>query len=118
VRIESMDSPFATLVVAPADPAESIEKSKRLILTVVARGGGTGMQWDASRHTIANHWGSAPPLVEVVRGRISIAGVEKLRAYALTPEGKRGAELPTRLENGRTVLELGSEKTIWYELVR
>jgi hypothetical protein len=118
VRIESMDSPFATVVVAPADPAESIEQSKRLILSAVARGGGTGMQWDATRHTIANHWGSAPPLVEVVRGRISIVGAEKLTAYALTPEGKRGAELPTHVENGRTVIELGNEKTIWYELVR
>jgi hypothetical protein len=34
------------------------------------------------------------------------------------PEGKRGAKLPTSFKDGRTTVELGSEKTMWYELVR
>jgi hypothetical protein len=118
LRIEKLETPFATIVATPVAAGESVETSKRLVLTAIARGSNTGKQWDASRHTISNHWGSAPPLVEVVRGTISIAGAEKLNVYVLTPDGKRGTEVPTHMQNGRTVIDFGNEKTIWYELTR
>jgi hypothetical protein len=76
------------------------------------------MKWDASRRTVSDQWGAAPPLVEVVGATINIPSPRPLTAFALTPEGTRGAKLPTSTKDGRTTITLGSEKTIWYELVR
>jgi len=118
VRIERLQTPFATLTVVPTEPAAKLESAKRLLITAVARGGNTGMQWDASRHTVRDHWGSAPPLVEVVRASISIAGNRPVTVYALTPDGSRGEKMPPRQEKGRTIIDLGSVDTIWYELER
>ena len=56
VRIESMSSPFATLIVVPATPGQHITEADRLLVTAVARVQNTGMQWDATppvgRHTL------------------------------------------------------------------
>jgi hypothetical protein len=118
MRIEKLDTPFATLMLIPADTGKTIETADRLLLTAAARGGNTGMHWDTSRHSVSDQWGTAPPLIEIVNATLSIAGPRPLTVFALTPEGKRGAKLPTQFKDGRTTMELGSEKTIWYELVR
>jgi len=118
VRIEKMQTPFVTLLVVPETGAEPIDRAKRLIISAVARGGNTGMEWDAARHTVSNHWGSAPPVVEVVHATISIASSGPLDAYALTPDGKRGDSIPVKMKNHRAVIELGASNTLWYELVR
>jgi Carbohydrate binding domain/Cellulase (glycosyl hydrolase family 5) len=116
--IEKLDTPFATLMLIPADSGKTIDAADRLLLAAVARGGNTGMKWDAARHSVNDQWGAAPPLIEVVGATLSIAGPRPLTTFALTPEGTRGAKLPSSFKHGRTVIELGSEKTIWYELVR
>ena len=118
VRIEKLQTPFVALTVVPQQSGESIAHAKCLLVTAVARGGNTGTHWDATRHTVRDRWGSAPPLVEIVHTTISITGDRPLTAYALTPQGTRGAKVPSSQESGRTLIELGSEKTICYELVR
>jgi hypothetical protein len=118
VRVEKLDTPYATLTVVPKNTAEQLTQARSLLITAVARGGNTGTQWDPSRHTIHDHWGAAPPMVEVVHGTISITGDRPTSVYALTPDGKRGAKVPSRHGNGRTVIDLGSENTIWYEVER
>jgi hypothetical protein len=118
VKIEKLETPFATLMVVPTEHGVSIERSSHLLVSAVARGGNTGMRWDAARHTVSSNWGSAPPTIEVIHAMISIAGDKPITAYALTADGKRGSQVPATTENGKTVIELGSQPTIWYELVR
>ncbi|MDB5298431.1 MAG: hypothetical protein JWO87_94, partial [Phycisphaerales bacterium] len=118
LRIEKLDTPFATIMLIPADAGKPIETADRLLLGAVARGGNTGMKWDAARRSVNDQWGTTPPLIEVVNGTLSIPGPRPLTAFALTPEGTRGAKLSASFKDGRTVIELGSEKTMWYELVR
>jgi hypothetical protein len=118
VRIEKLETPFATIVVTPATPGEPIDRAKRLLIAAVARGGNAGMQWDAGRHTVSYHWGNAPPMVEVVRGSISIPSSSPLKAFAIRPDGSRGEAVQIRPEQGRVSIELGTSNTIWYELER
>lgn len=118
VIIERLDTPFAALLLAPAAPGETIRNSAKLLLSATARGGATGMKWDAARKTVGTHWGEAPPLIEGVKGTVRVAGDKPLKCYALAPDGKRGNEVPTTFRDGATTIMLGSETTLWYELVR
>lgn len=118
VRIEKLETPFATILVTPAVPGQPIDRAERLLVAAVARGGNEGMEWDPARHTVSNRWGKAPPLIEVVRGRISLPADMPLAAYALAPDGTRAKPIPAKIEGGRAAVELGSENTLWYELVR
>lgn len=116
VRIEKLQTPFATILVTPAIGSDPIDHARRLIISAVARGGNTGMEWDSSRHTVSNHWGKAPPTIEVIHATLSIQSAGRLSAYALTPEGKRAEPVPIKMENGRRTIELGQANTLWYEV--
>jgi hypothetical protein len=116
VRIEKLQTPFATILVTPASGSEPIDHAKRLLISAVARGGNTGMEWDSSRHTVSNHWGKAPPTIEVVHATLSIQSAGKLSAYALTPEGKRAEPVSIKIDHGRYSIELGQANTLWYEI--
>jgi hypothetical protein len=118
VRIEKLQTPFATILVVPDNGGQPIDRAKRLLISAVARGGNTGMEWDAGRHTVSSHWGKAPPTIEVVRARLSIASTHRVLVYALSAEGKRGEQIPVTMDHGRATFDLGSSNTIWYELVR
>jgi hypothetical protein len=116
VRVEKLDTPFATLLVTPAVPGQSIDHARRLLVAAVARGGNAGMQWDAARHSVSNHWGKAPPLIEVVHGTLSLSASGPVTVFALKPDGTRGNAIPVKIESGRATFDLGTENTIWYEL--
>jgi len=118
MRIEKLDTPFASLMLVPADATQPLAGADRLLLTAAARAENTGMQWDPQRRTVADHWGAAPPRIEVVHGTISVAG--RYHVFALTAEGKRDREIDadTKSEEGRTRFEIGDAKTMWYELTR
>lgn len=116
VRIEKLQTPFATILVTPQGGSQPIDHARQLIVTAVARGGNTGMEWDSSRHTVSYHWGKAPPTIEVVHATLSLPATGNVSAYALTPEGNRGDAIPVRIENGRANVELGTAKTLWYEV--
>jgi hypothetical protein len=118
VRIEKLHTPFATIMILPQGADEPIERARRLIISAVARGGNTGMEWDASRHSVSDHWGKAPPTIEVVRATLSVKSDRPLSAFALTPEGNRGQAIPIRMEDGRAVVDMGTVNTLWYELER
>ena len=117
-RIEKLQTPFATIIVAPQAGSEPIDRAGRLLVSAVARGGNTGMEWDAARHTVSNRWGNAPPTIEVVRATLSIRSDVPISAFALTADGKRGESIPVKMGNGRATFEIGTANTLWYELER
>ncbi len=117
VRVEKMETPFATLILVPANPQQTIAGADRLLLSAVARGSNTEMKWDRARTSVADRWGSAPALVEVVHATLRIPG-RPLKAFALTPSGQRGKPVPAKAGGDQTTIEIGSEPTVWYELVR
>ncbi|HSV13868.1 MAG TPA: hypothetical protein VLI90_06385, partial [Tepidisphaeraceae bacterium] len=118
VRIESLQMPFATIIVTPADPTTTIEQADRLLVMAVARGQNTDMKWDAQRHTVSNEWGSAPPRVEVVRGSISVSG-QWSHVRPLSSSGQPvDRDATTQLAGGRTTIRLGETPALAYEVSR
>lgn len=118
VSIEKLETPFATIMVAPADPSKEIASADRLLVCAIARGSNSGMKWDAARRTVSMRWGNAPSLVEIVHATLAITGDRPLAAFALTPEGTRGASVPVTVQGNRTLVHLGERSTLWYELER
>ncbi len=116
-RIEQLDTPFATFMLLPADPNQTIAGADRLLLCAIARGANTAMKWDSARHSVSDLWGIAPPMLEIVHARLSLPG-NLAKAFAIKADGSRGKQTPTTGEAGRTVVEIGSEPTVWYELIR
>jgi hypothetical protein len=115
LHIEKLDTPFASILLAPADPTKTLANADRLLLTAVARVENTGMVRSPDRKTVGTQWGKSPARIEVVHGEISLPGV--YRAFAITPDGTRGNAIPTTTVNGRCVIPLGSTDTLWYELI-
>jgi hypothetical protein len=114
VTIQKIGSPFAVFMVVPVDPHKSLAESDRLLLAAVARGGNTGMQWDASRRTVSDHWGGTPSLIEPVRATLRLS--PEMRLIPLDGSGARLKPLPG---NSSHDVELGTgDATTWYEITQ
>ena len=107
-----LESPFAAVVVVPADPSKSLKDADRLLVTAMARSQNPGMVWNEKRTSVSTKWGKAPPQVEVVKGTLKLDADYVVRA--LDSGGKVIKEYAT--EKG--TLKLGEAPTVWYELVR
>jgi hypothetical protein len=118
VAIERLETPFAAMMLLPAEPGQTIEKADRLLLCIAARQANTGMKWDSARKSVGRNFGGPPPLIEVVHATLRVKADEPLTAYALTPEGKRGEKLEAASDARGTTIQLGTQETLWYELTR
>jgi Carbohydrate binding domain len=117
VKVESLDTLFATIMVVSADPSKTIDQSDRLLITAIARAQNTGMQWDAQRLSVGTHWGTAPTQIEVVHGTISVDGNWK-HAFALDPHGQPAANDSAKPDENKTTIRLGDSAAVAYELTR
>ncbi|MEM4547959.1 MAG: carbohydrate binding domain-containing protein [Thermofilaceae archaeon] len=67
--------------------------------------------------TCGDNWGPGPTIAEGVRARIRVKG--EVEVWALDNTGRRREKLPTTVEGGWTVFEIGpGYRTIWYEISR
>jgi len=117
VRIEKLDSPFASIVIVPDSTRRTTMTADRLLIAAVARVENTDMKRSPDRKTVGTNWGKSPVKTEVVRGELSLPG-EKYVVYAITPQGTRGEPIVTRIVDGRCVIPLGTTPTVWYEIIR
>ncbi len=117
MRIESLDTPFATLIVTPATPGQKMSSADRLLMTAVARCQNTGMGWTADRHSVGNKWGNAPVQIETVAATISLSGRWK-HAVALDPDGKPTGKELAEIQGDRTLIRLGIAPALAYEVRR
>jgi hypothetical protein len=114
-RIESMQTPFATIMIVPADGQTAINQADRLLISAVARAANQDMEWDDQRRTVSNRWGKGPVQIEPVQATVRLIGHWKVQA--LSPEGTPIAELPTQQETHHTTIPL-THPTIWYLATR
>jgi hypothetical protein len=112
VRLERLETPFAAIMVIPANAGKSIADSDRLLVSATARCENTGEQWNAERTSVSTHWGQAPPRIEVVRATLHLP-----HDYTVRPLDGAGRAIGEFSTNGGK-LELGQTPTVWYELVR
>jgi hypothetical protein len=117
IKIESLDTPFATLMVMPDVLGKKISDSDKLLITAVARAQNTDMGWNAVRKSVGNQWGRAPVQIEVVQGRISIPGRWR-HAAALDENGKPTSDELSEIQGERTIIRLGSSPALGYVVTR
>jgi hypothetical protein len=114
ISVAKIDSPFAAFMLLPADPHKTLAESDDLLLAAVARGGNTGMEWDASRHSVSDRWGGPPSLIEPVRATLHIKP-----GMRITPLDASGARVSQPLKsNNSGDIEIGAagDATAWYEI--
>lgn len=107
---------YATVVLSSLSKDEAIYETDRLLFTAAAKGRKTGLTLsnDGSQVT---YGGSAPTLVEPVRGTFTLKTDANVRIWALSPQGKRIKELPvTKTETGSVFVLNGTEEALNFEI--
>src|ERR1043166_438863 len=97
VTIQGSD---ATVWVSALDQ-NPIRKSRRLLVTHLTDLQNTRIRYDDPARQTLLDWGTLPHLVRAGKAEIAIISPAPLRVWALSPSGKRLAEVPARIEIGR-----------------
>lgn len=114
----ALDNDYATAVLTSLDPNSAIRSSEKLLLTATARTRNTDSLL-SDEGTYLKNAGTAPILVEPVRGTITLKTKDTYDVYALSSSGERKEKLlVTTLENGAQQFDIGAESTMYYELVK
>jgi hypothetical protein len=115
----TVENKFCSIILTSLDD-QPISSSKNLLLVATARSGNTGMIWNEKSTSLSN-WGSAPTVIEPVRGKVALRNLEPLKRIEIIPldgAGKaRESSVSVQGVNGDFVLQIGQPSTIWY-LVR
>jgi hypothetical protein len=108
---------FGALTLTALD-AKPIDHSFKLLLTAVSDVENTGMQWNADRTSVGDHWGGAPTLATGISAAVTINTlVTSATVYALDGTGKRQGVVPSRLNASVLTFQIEPKyKTIWYEV--
>ena len=115
----AVDNEFCSIILTSLD-GQSLSCSKRLLLVTTARSGNNGMVWNENRTTLSN-WGSAPTVIEPVKGKVMLRNLEPSQKIEISPLDGAGKALKYTVTahsaNGEVVLSIGEQATTWY-LVR
>ncbi len=81
---------FCAIVPGALDD-QPIARSSKLLLTAGSKVANTGMAWNEKR-TSLEKWGGEPTVIEPVRGRLALVGIEGAKGVeAQPPSGRRKA---------------------------
>ncbi len=110
VSLEEMRAPFVVATLTTPGMTEGLASAKTLLLTVMGRVQGKGMEWNGERNSVGTHWGNGPGELERVKGVLRVpTGYEVRRLDAA------GEEMGDRVEG---VMELGGAETMWFLVKR
>ena len=106
---------FAVLTLTAADSLP-LARSRRVLLTLVARVENTDQRWSADRHGLTD-WGHGPTVADVPSVTVALKAAGPRRVFALDPTGARAHEVPAVFQAGALNFTTGQDKTLWYEIV-
>lgn len=111
-----VENEFCSIILTSLD-GQAISRSERMLLVTTARSANTGMVWNEKRTTLSD-WGSAPTVIEPVKGRITLRNLEpsqRIEMIPLSGAGKPlGDPISARNLNGNLTLPIGDTATTWY----
>jgi hypothetical protein len=112
----ALDNEFAAVTLSALDDRPLV-RSGRLLLTAGARVANSGMRWNEDRTGLVE-WGGAPTVIEPVRGRVALRGLEpakRVEVRALGSGGLISGPARAAARNGAGwQFALGREVTVWY----
>ncbi|MCH5372842.1 MAG: hypothetical protein JJ992_02610, partial [Planctomycetes bacterium] len=111
-----VENSFCCLYLTSLD-GKPIAAASRLLLTATARATLSGFEWNSDRKTV-NSWGHAPTVIEPVRGRITLQGLNDAAKLSVTPLAAEGRPLDSAVAAERTeqgwIIPIGQPVTTWY----
>jgi hypothetical protein len=111
-----VENKFCSIILTSLD-AQTIPKSQSLLLVTTARSANKGMIWNEDRTSLSN-WGSAPTVIEPVKGRIFLRNIELLQQIEVIPLDGAGKALGDLIYSENTkrghILHVGEPATTWY----
>ncbi len=110
------DNKFAVILITSLDPVRSLEDADEILITTVARGMNTGMQYNEAGDTLIST-GTRPLLLEPVNVDIKMPGNIEYAVEILDHDGLRTGRYVTARDNLIT-LRGADNKAIWYLLRR
>jgi hypothetical protein len=107
---------FCSIILTSLDD-QPISRSGRLLLVTTARSANSGMVWSDKRTTLTD-WGSAPTVIEPVKGEIILRNLEASRQMEMIPlDGgakSSGESISRRATAGDVTFPIGEQTTTWY----
>ncbi|MGH7222718.1 MAG: hypothetical protein ACRELF_05800, partial [Gemmataceae bacterium] len=110
-----LDCPFASFFLTALDRDSDLTKSKRALITVMARQSNTDFSYFTPDNKVMNN-GRAPILLEPVKGTVTIAGRPIETVNILDHDGRR-AERTLPVKDGQFIIDGAKDKAIYYEVV-
>ncbi|MBE2214027.1 MAG: hypothetical protein IAE82_09170 [Opitutaceae bacterium] len=108
---------FAAITAVALDDLE-LAQSRRVLITLGARGENLDMSWNAERTSVGAAWGSGPTIAERVPATIVLAGDMARSVYALAPDGTRARRVDvSRVAGGLRFAVSPGDATMHYEVV-
>ncbi|UCF17816.1 MAG: hypothetical protein JSW59_10195 [Phycisphaerales bacterium] len=112
----TVENEFCSIILTSVD-GRPISGSGRLLLVTTARSANSGMVWNEKSTTLSN-WGSAPTVIESVKGKIILRNLEPARQIVMIPMDSGGKPLgdsvSVRAVRGNVTLPVGEQATTWY----
>jgi hypothetical protein len=113
-----VENTFCSILLSSLDNKPIADASKMLLIAG-GRVANTGQQWNVVG-TAVTSWGTAPTLIDQVRGTLTLRNLKGARAVLLQPiDGAgqpEGAALPATRKGEDWILQLGEPVTTWYEI--
>jgi hypothetical protein len=110
------ENEFCSIIVTSLD-AEPIAKSQSLLIVATARSTNQDMTWNEKRTSLLS-WGSAPTVIEPVRGSLivrNVKSVENVEVVPLDGAGRKiGQSIQARMLADGFVIPIGELATTWY----
>lgn len=122
LRARSASREFGVVAASSLD-TEPLSRSRRILVTTIARAENEGMEWNADRTSVGDRWGAAPSVVEIVPGELRLsredgATKDSFRAFALDARGVRREEVEILAGGEGIGIRLDpSDRAVWYEVV-
>jgi hypothetical protein len=114
-----VDNTFCSILLTSLD-GRPVSRAGRMLLVATARSATSGMTWNDKR-TSLSHWGTAPMLVEPVKGQVTLRNLESLQNVEIVPLNGAGQPagdaMKARYIKGGFTFKIGEPTTPWY-LVR
>ena len=111
-----VENQFAGIILTSLD-AKPLSSSDKLLLVATARSANTDMKWNDKRTSLLS-WGSAPVLIEPVKGRITLRNLKPYKKAEVIPLNGEGKPLtqPIALKKSPDgpVITIGQPATTWY----
>ena len=111
-----VENDFCSIILTSLN-TESISKTRSMLLVATARSANTGMAWNKDRTSLFD-WGSAPTVIEPVKGSITIQNIARAEHVEIVPlngAGTRiGQSIRARAAKDGFEIPVGKPTTPWY----